>query len=429
MSKIGAIMQTSLERIAEKAKRLKKYRFRDLYRMLNEEYLHECWKKLNKNAAVGIDEVSHQEYGENLTENIRLLVERLKQKKYKAKLVRRQYIPKGDGKMRPLGIPAIEDKLLQYAVMQILQAIFEQDFFDFSYGYRPKKGALDAVRWLKRSLQVYIGHVVEADIKGFFDNISHEWMIRMLEQRINDRALLRLIKKWLKAGVLEPKGEIIHPLTGTPQGGIISPILANIYMHYALNLWFEKAVKKHCKGKALLCVYADDFVAAFQHKEEADKFYNVLGKRLEKFGLMLSMEKTKIVRFSRFEIDKNGTFEFLGFEFRWVLSRQGKPWIKLNTSKKKLLKSVGNFKNWCNKNRSKPLKTLVKTLKAKLRGYYNYYGVIGNYKRLGTFYHRIKGILFKWLNRRSQRTSYKWNGFNEMLKHFEIEPPRIIHDF
>lgn len=421
-------MQTSLERIADKAKRMKEYRFRDLYRMLNEEFLHECWLKLNKNAATGVDKVSYQEYAENLTVNIRELVERLKRKSYRSKLVRRHFIPKGNGKMRPLGIPATEDKLLQYAVTQILQAIYEQDFLDCSYGYRPGRGAIDAVQWLKKNLCA-CHYVVDADIKGYFDSINHDWMIKMLEQRINDNSLLRLIRKWLKAGVLEPKGEVIHPITGTPQGGIISPILANIYMHYVLNLWFEKVVKKHCKGRALLCVYADDFIAAFQYREDATRFYNVLGKRLEKFSLSLSMEKTKIIRFSQYEVEKNGTYEFLGFEFRWVLNRKGRPWIRRTTSKKKFMNSIRNFKTWCKKYRTCKLESFFKTLNSKLRGYYNYYGLMGNSKRLWEFFRIVKMILYKWMNRRSQRESYTWEGFEEMIKHFRILKPRIVETY
>lgn len=254
-------MQTSLRGIAKKAREQKKHRFGNLYEMLNEENLLDCWRYIRKDAAYGVDRVSAQEYEENLGENIRRLVERLKRGSYRAKLVRRQYIPKGEGKYRALGIPATEDKLLQLAVKRILEAIYEQDFLRCSYGYRPKKGALDAVDKLTVKLQFgRYDFVVEADIKGYFDNIDHDWLVRMLEERIDDRALMRLIEKWLKAGILDTDGKVLHPVTGTPQGGIVSPILANVYLHYALDLWFHKVVRKHCRGEACLIRYADDCV-------------------------------------------------------------------------------------------------------------------------------------------------------------------------
>lgn len=246
-------MPTSLQGIAEKAKSQATYRFRNLYGMLTEELLKDCWREIRKDAAYGVDGVSAQAYEQDLDENISDLVERLKRKSSRAKLVRRHYIPKGDGQLRPLGIPAVEDKLLQLAVTRILTAIYEQDFLRCSYGYRPHIGALDAVDKLTIKLQFgRYNWVVEADIKGFFDNIEHAWMIRMLAERIEDRALLWLIKKWLKAGVLDTDGQGLHPVTGTPQGGIISPILANVYLHYALDLWFEKVVKHQCRGEACL---------------------------------------------------------------------------------------------------------------------------------------------------------------------------------
>lgn len=420
-------MQTSLERIANKAKCQKSYRFQDLFRMLNSELLLGSWKKLNKNAALGVDRISYEEYGKNLTGNIHTLIENLKQRRYRAKLVRRHYIPKGNGKMRPLGIPATEDKLLQYAATQILQAIYEVDFLPSSFGYRPNRRAHDALDELSDVLfHGRYNWVVEADIKGFFDNINHDWMVRMLEQRIDDKAFIWLIQKWLRAGVLETDGKIIHPVTGTPQGGIISPVLANIYMHYVLNLWFEKVFKKHCKGIAYLCVYADDFVAAFQYKEDAQRFYNELGVRLGKFNLSLSMEKTNIIRFSRYEMEKNGTFEFLGFEFRWTKGKTGKDWLKRSTSKKKFQKSLKNFKQWCKEHRHMRLGAFFRTLNSKLRGYYNYYGIIGNSDKLWTFHYRAVRIIFKYLNRRSQMSSYIWKGFKEMLRHFRLEEPRTI---
>jgi group II intron reverse transcriptase/maturase len=261
-------MQTSLLAIAKKAQDLKGYRFLNLYRLIDENLLLDCWRDIRKNAAYGVDRVSAQEYAENLIANIRNLVERLKRKSYRARLVRRHYIPKPDGRMRPLGIPVVEDKLLQLAVTRILEAIYEQDFLRCSYGYRPNKGAHDAVDKLTVKLQFgRYNFVVEADIKGFFDNIDHERLIELLSLRIADRSLLWLIKKWLKAGVLDTDGKVIHPATGSPQGGIVSPILANVYLHYALDLWFQEVVKAHCRGEAFLIRYADDFVSGFSTRK------------------------------------------------------------------------------------------------------------------------------------------------------------------
>ena len=252
-------MPTSLLAIAKKAQEKKHTRFFNLYRLIDEDFLLDCWRKIRKNAAYGVDGISARQYEENLIDNIRNLVERLKRKNYRARLVRRHWIPKADGKKRPLGIPVVEDKLLQLAVTRILEAIYEQDFLRCSYGYRPKKGALDAVDKLTVKLQFgRYNFVVEADIQGFFDNLVHEDLIEMLSRRIGDRQLLRLIRKWLKAGVLDTDGKVIHPLTGTPQGGIVSPILANVYLHYALDVWFHEQVRWHSKGEASLIRYADD---------------------------------------------------------------------------------------------------------------------------------------------------------------------------
>lgn len=420
-------MQTSLQGIAKRAKEQKKHRFQDLYRMLDEEFLLESWRDIRKDAAFGVDRVSAEEYEQNLGENIRDLVERLKRGRYRAKLVRRKYIPKGEGKMRPLGIPATEDKLLQVAVKRILETIYEQDFQRCSYGYRPGVGALDAVDKLTVKLQFgRYNFVVEADIKSFFDNVDHEWMTRMLKERIDDGPFLRLITKWLKAGILEPDGEVIHPVTGTPQGGIVSPILANVYLHYVLDLWFQKVVKKHCRGEACLIRYADDFVCGFQYQKDAERFYNAMGKRLGKFGLKLSPEKTKVIEFRRDQQSGKNSFDFLGFEFRWGKDRSGKPHLKRRTSRKKLRKSLKNFTDWCKANRHLRLDVLFKKLNAKLRGYYNYYGVIGNSASLMEFFKQATRILFKWLNRCSQRRSYTWRGFQELIEFFIIERPRVV---
>jgi len=393
--------------------------------MINGPMLYRCWQRIRKNAAYGVDKVSAEEYGKHLTGNIRQLVDRLKRKSYRARLIRRHYIPKGNGKMRPLGIPVVEDKLLQLAVVEILQAIYEQDFLRCSYGYRPKVGALDAVDKLTIKLQFgRYGRVVEADIKGFFDNIDHDRLLAMLAERIDDQALLRLIGKWLKAGVLDTNGAVIHPAAGTPQGGIVSPILANIYLHYCLDGWFQHVVKKHCGGEACLIRYADDFVCAFEREGDAERFYQVLGKRLEKFGLELSAEKTRVIAFDRGQSKPEG-FEFLGFEFRWGQDRQGKAHVKRRTSRKKLRSSLDRFTEWCRQKRHCPVKDWFKELKPKLQGYYNYYGVSGNYASLQQFFGEAMQILRKWLNRRSQRKSYSWEGFRALIEHFQVPRPSI----
>jgi len=355
-------MQTSLQGIAKKVKLNKKYRFRDLYRLLNEENLLDSWSYLNSKAASGVDKISTKEFEANLPTNIQGLVTSLKEKRYRAKLVRRVNIPKGKGKHRSLGIPTIGDKLIQKAVARILEAIYEPDFLSCSYGYRPTIGAKDAVSDLITTLiRGKYGYILDADLQGCFDHINHRWLLKMLEERIDDKPFVHLIAKWLKAGILSTDGKVLHPVTGTPQGGIVSPILANIYLHYVLDLWFEKKVKPNCRGEAYL----------------------------------------------------------------WGTSRKGKDMIKLRTSRKKLLSSLIKFSLWCRKCRNLRLKRIFKLLNAKLRGYYNYYGVIGNFASLQEFFRQAMKILFKWLNRRSQKRSFCFNMFNQIAKFYHIEKPRI----
>ncbi len=275
-------MQTSLRGIAQKAKRNKKHRFENLYRLLNTRALAESWKRNNKKAAAGVDKVTAKQFAGQLEANITAIADKLIQKTYRAKLVRRAYIPKGEGKTRPLGIPVIADKIVQGATAIVLEAIYEQDFLPHSYGYRLGVGPHTAIKALTKELNFgKYSYIVEADIKGFFDNIDHDWLIKMLGERIQDKALTRLIKKWLKAGILETDAQVIYPERGTPQGGIISPILANIYLHYALDLWFEKAVKPNCQGEAYICRYADDFVCAFRYKGRRRPILSGTGKKTE----------------------------------------------------------------------------------------------------------------------------------------------------
>ncbi len=355
--------QTFLRAIAEKAYTHQQHRFGDLYRRLNRDVLRLSFFRLRRDAASGVDGVTFQQYAKKLENNLADLEGRLKRKAYRARLVRRKYIPKGNGKLRPLGIPVLEDKRLQMAVTQILLAIYEVDFLPCSYGYRPGVSAHDAIKALSQELQ-FGGHhfVVEADINGFFDNIQWEWLERVLEQRIADGAFLNLIRKWLRAGILGEDGKVIHPQTGTPQGGVISPVLANLYLHYALDLWFERVVRPQQQGRCRMIRYADDFVACYEYRHEAEAFY-------------------------------------------WEPDRQGKPRVKRRTATKKWRAGVQRMTEWVKKHRHQKLGRTMKTLKAKLQGTWNYYGLIGNYRRMQLFYDATCRTLHKWLNRRSQRPS------------------------
>lgn len=419
-------MRTTLQAITAKSNRQQDYRFRNLYRLINEENLFYAWSLLNKNSAVGVDKVTAREYGQNLKENIKNLADRLKKHSYQAMLVKRVYIPKSKDKVRPLGLPSLEDKLVQIVVAKILSAIFEPAFLSSSFGYRPDRGPQDAVLEMTDTLYGNRhNYVVEADIKGYFDSIEHGWLVKMLEEKIADVQFVRLIVKWLKAGILEPSGGVIHPLTGTPQGGIVSPVLANIYLHYALDLWFERVVKKRCEGKTYIIRFADDFVCSFQYKRDAQKFYGALPKRLEKFGLSVAPEKTRILSFSRYKPDGSTSFDFLGFEYRWVLNPKNQPVIRRRTSRKKLRASIQHFQQWCREHRNDRLKKFFDLVNAKFRGYYNYYGVIGNSLSLTQFHRIAEATMFKWLNRRSQRRSFNWTEFRRTLDRYVTVKPHV----
>lgn len=293
--------------------------------------------------------------------------------------------------------------------------------------YRSGRNAREAVRTLTQELQFGgYGYVVEIDIKGFFDRIDHDWLLRMLKLRIDDRPLLRLIGKWLKAGVLEEDGKVIHPETGCPQGSSISPMLANIYLHYVLDLWFARVVKPRGKARAFMCRFADDVVFAFQRGDEAEAFLQAVQKRLAKFGLELSAEKSRLIRFSRLHLGKNSErFDFLGFEFRWVVGHKGVARVTRRTSRKRLRASLARATEWLKAQRSMPVRQMVEALNSRLRGHYNYYGVIGNYESLGAYFHQVRRLLKKWLGRRSEKGRMAWERFNALLKRFPLEAPRI----
>lgn len=418
---------TSLRGIANRAKACKHHRFRDLYRELDAAMLLSCWRDLNKAAASGVDAVTAQAYQQNLQANIQDLAVRLKTKRYRTKLVRRCYIPKDDGKERPLGIPALEDKLVQLACAKLLTAIYEQDFVDSSYGYRPNRSAKEAVTDLTFNLQYgTYGYIVEADIQGFFDHMDHDRLLEMLALRIDDRAFLNLIRKWLTAGILETDGQIRHPGAGTPQGGIVSPVLANVYLHHVLDRWFETTVKAHCRGEAILCRYADDFVCAFRYRDDAERFFRVQPKRLDKYGLKVAPDKTRLLRFSRFHPSMTRRFTFLGFELYWFPDRKGTPRVMRRTARKKLQGACRRIKAWIKANRHRDRRAFIAGLNRRLLGHYNYYGLRGNSRSLWRFYQWAIECAFKWLNRRGgKRRSFTWAAFTQALDKLGVARPRI----
>lgn len=428
-------METKLVKIAEIAKEKPKERFTSLYHYLNKEMLLKCHKELSGNKATGIDEVTKAQYVENLEDNIERLVERLKKHSYKPQAVKRVYISKDDGKSkRPLGIPSYEDKIVQMGLNKILQAIYEADFMEFSYGFRPNRNCHTAIKRLNNIIECgKISYVVDADIKGFFNNVNHEWMINFLELRIGDPNIIKLINKFLKAGMME-NGVAEATELGTPQGSIISPTLANIYLHYALDLWFEKVIKRDFKGEAEIVRYADDFVCCFQYEGEAGKFCRLLLHRLGKFNLEIEKSKSKLILFGRFAEENRRklgykraeTFDFLGFTHYCGKSRNGKFRVKRKTSKKKFRTKVKEFNQWVKSVRNKlHIGDIFDLAKQKLNGHYQYYGITDNSYMISQFCLEIKKALFKWLNRRSQRRSFDLDKFKMYMKYNPLPKPKI----
>ncbi len=420
-------VSSSLIALREKATRVPDYRFRGLYTMINLPMLRDSLQMLRRDAACGVDKVSVADFEKDLEVNLVDLLDRLKAKRYRAKLVRRKYIPKSGGKLRPLGIPAVEDKIVQMAARRILESIYEADFLDTSRGYRSGKGARHASQMLREELATKkVNWVVEADIKGFFNNLDHQKLLDMLRKRIDDEAFVRLVGKWLHVGVLEEDGEVVHPATGTPQGGIVSPVLANVYLHHVLDTRVEYDVKPKARPDVVYMRYADDFVCGFHQESDAKRFLNWLRKQLRAYGLELAEEKSGIVKFTPFDVEGSGKFTFLGFDFYWARTRNGKRTVKRRTNAKKMNESLRGMKEWIRTNRSSTQKKLGETLRRKLQGHYNYYGVRGNAKSLWIYQHLCQRLVFKWLNRRSQRRSYNWHGFSEMWKSWGMPAPRMI---
>jgi group II intron reverse transcriptase/maturase len=427
-------VQTKLHRIAKKASTDRDCQFTSLYHLMNKELLLECFTLLKGKAVSGIDNITKEQYAMNLDANLENLVERLHKMAYKPQPVKRVYIPKaGSQRKRPLGIPAFEDKLVQAGLVKILQAIYEQDFLSDSYGFRPLRSCHDALRALSQTVENEpIHYIVEADIKGFFDNVDQEQLMQFISHRIVDKRILRLIKRFLKAGIQE-YGQYKASETGTPQGGVISPLLANIYLHYTLDLWFEKCVKQTCKGYARLIRYADDYVVCFQIEAEAKDFEEAMKVRLKQFNLEVSPEKTKRFEFGVFAQSKAkargerpATFDFLGFTHYNSRSRDGKRYrMKRKTVSKRLIAKVGAYKEWLKAHRPQPTAEIMKPTAAKLRGHFAYYGVTDNSKSLQSFAYWVIKTLYKWLNRRGKRGCYTWKKFNKLLALYSLPTPRI----
>lgn len=420
-------METEYRKIAEQAGIYKTVR--NLMHCVNAETLKAAHVRQQKRKAAGVDGVTKAEYELNLDENLDRLISSMRTFSYKPQPVRRTYIPKpGSDKKRPLGIPAYEDKLVQGVMANILTMVYEQKFKDFSFGFRPNRDCHQAITALASVIMTKkTGFVVDADIKGFFDNVDHSWLIRFLEHDIEDRNFIRYIKRFLKSGIME-QGKRLESDKGTPQGGLISPILANVYLHYVLDLWFEKMVSQKFSGEAHMVRYADDFVCCFQYESEARKFFEMLKERFARFGLELAEDKSKIIRFGRYakEYGSRDTFDFLGFTHINGLSPKNKYIIIHQTSKKKLVAKRQATKQWLRENMHMDKGELVRRLNVKLMGHYRYYGITGNGQKITSFAYYVTRELFKTLNRRSD-SWMSWKEFYVFLQHNPIAKPKIYH--
>jgi group II intron reverse transcriptase/maturase len=430
-------MLSARARVRIAARKDKRLRFTALLHHISDiEALREAYFRLNRKAAPGVDEVTWHEYGENLEENLQELSQRLKRGAYRAKPVRRTYIPKADGRQRPLGVTTLEDKLVQLAVVAVLNAIYEVDFLGFSYGFRPGRGQHDALDALAVGLErKKVSWVLDADIRGFFDAISHEWMVKFLEHRIADRRVVRLIQKWLNAGVME-EGKLTQPEVGTPQGGSVSPLLANVYLHYVLDLWAQQWRQKQSRGDVMIVRYADDFIVGFQHKSDAERFLSELRERFAKFGLELHPDKTRLLEFGRFAAanrEKRGsgkpeTFNFLGFTH--VCGQTKKGWFQVRrlTMRKRMRAKLLEVKTELGRRWHDPVPEVGRWLGSVVRGHFQYYGVPLNFQALESFRTQVKWHWQRALLRRSQKATFSWRRMRR-LADLWLPRVRIYHPY
>ena len=431
----SAIISTKLERIAKQAREAPGMAFKTLAHHIDMAWLHEAHRRTRKDGAKGADGQSAEEYAVNLEENLRSLLERAKSGTYRAPPVRRVHIPKGSGlETRPIGIPTFEDKVLQRAVVMVLEAVYEQDFSDSSYGFRPGRSAHQALATVQQQTWAMGGGwVLEVDIRKFFDSLNHEHLREILRKRVLDGVLLRLIGKWLNAGVLEG-GHITYPDSGSPQGGVISPLLANIFLHEVLDSWFDREVKPRMSGKAHLVRYADDAVLLFATEKDAKAVMEVLPKRFGKYGLTLHPDKTRLVKFLRPALHSSpddlpgggdGTFDLLGFTHFWARTRSGKWTVKRKTARDRFRRSLKRVADWCREHRHDAIRTQWQVLVWKLRGHFGYFGITGNSKALACFRYKVEVAWHKWLNRRSQRAHMNWERMTCLLKRYPLPPARV----
>jgi group II intron reverse transcriptase/maturase len=413
--------------------------FTSLAYFMDIDWLFEAYRKTRKDGAVGVDGVTAAEYEQDLEDNLQRLLDRAKSGSYRAPPVRRVYIPKGTSttEVRPIGIPTLEDKILQRAVVMLLEPIYEHDFLDCSYGFRPRRSAHQALGSLRGQMMASEGGwILEVDIRKFFDHLSHEHLREFLQHRVRDGVLKKLIHKWLKAGVMED-GSISYPEAGSPQGGVISPTLSNIFLHYVLDTWFEEEVKPRLAGHAFLIRFADDFAIGFRHERDARRVMEVLAKRFAKYGLTIHPDKTRLICFqspSRATRDAETnsgdgprTFDLLGFTHYWGKSRKGAWVVKRKTASSRFGRAVRSIAHWCRNNRHRPISEQQIKLRQKLHGHYAYYGINGNYAALQRFFHEVKRRWYKWLNRRNRQRELPWDRFATMAKRYPLPTPRIVH--
>jgi len=431
-------VSTKQQRIAELAREMPEKALTSLSHHIDLDWMREAHRRTRKDGAVGIDGQSAKEFEANLEENLEELLTLAKSGRYRAPAVRRVHIPKGDGsKRRPIGIPTFADKVLQRAIVMALEPVYEQSFLDCSFGFRPGRSAHQALEALWNGMmRMGGGWVLDVDIRRFFDELDGRQLQQILSQRVTDGVVRRLVGKWLNAGVMED-GRIQRSHSGTPQGGVISPLLANIYLHEALDLWFEREVRPRMRGRAFMVRYADDAVLCFEREDDARRVFDVLDKRLERFGLTLHPEKTRLVRFirptgkggsgPRDRSTRPGTFDVLGFTHYWGRSRKGRWVVKRRTSRKRFSGALRQLARWCRRARHLPIREQHRMLVQKLRGHFAYFGITGNADALARFRFQSSKIWRKWLDRRSQRARMNWERFRSLLRRYPLPRPVVVH--